>query len=560
VKQSFEQRLKRQGITAANEEESSLTNKEEEYYLEQFRNCRFWIWGGGEDKQAHRLAYQDTKGKCCFNHMIGLPVKNNQTHPIYPWQQEIFDALWDSKRNVPNYKMLALLKSRGIGASELLLRYCSWLCLKDNQMQGKNIAIITGIRENLSLELLNRFRNLLPDYDWKTGPSSNIAEINLCRLLAFPSKRVKDLRGLTDTKLVIADEFAFFDPTDQQQILPVLEAFRAKSDAQIVLLSTPGPINDVYYNLFQEPEDKCRYHRLYLPYQKALGTLFTNVEIAQAKKQPGFSQEFELKFGSYYSQGTIFNLADIEQAINLGKRYANPKFNPMAAKVPYPYIDPIAEVQHYIGCDPGWGNSKTGITMVSLIDNKAHIIIAEEHYQKDEDFIIQRLLRLRERTGRPKRVPIFVDGSAVSLIRRLKSCIPGEITDYENYIDNLRKRKLIRPPQEMQLLYYMQVIPVPFGKFGPSMLSNLHTILSQGNLVIHPKFTSLISQLQSARNVTNNRNSQFILEKTPQNSMDLLDSLRLALWNIEAGAPMFIPESDEEEENVSQEDKVITVR
>jgi hypothetical protein len=92
LKQSFEQRLKRQGIITPNEEKS-LTNKEEEYYLEQFRNCRFWIW----DKEEHKVEYRRTKGKCCFNHMIGLPVKNNQSHPIYPWQQEIFDALQQHK-------------------------------------------------------------------------------------------------------------------------------------------------------------------------------------------------------------------------------------------------------------------------------------------------------------------------------------------------------------------------------------------------------------------------------------------------------------------------------
>jgi hypothetical protein len=67
------------------------------------------------------------------------------------------------------------------------------------------------------------------------------------------------------------------------------------------------------------------------------------------------------------------------------------------------------------------------------------------------------------------------------------------------------------------------------------MLANLHTILQGRDLVIHPEFTNLISQLQSARNVPN-RNSNFVLDKT-QNSMDSLDSLRLALFNIDVGAP-----------------------
>jgi hypothetical protein len=215
LKQSFEQRAKRLGIqpSVATTTASSTTKED----FEQFHNCKFWIW----NKQEHRAESDRTRRRCCFNHIIGLPVKNNKSYPIFPWQEEIYSAL-------QQHKLIAILKSRNVGASELLLRYALWLCLKDNKMQGKNIPVITGIRENLSLELLNRFRNLLPDYDWGTGPSSPVAEINKCRLLGFPAKRTKDLRGPADTKLVIADEFAFFDPVDQQQILPVLEAFRAE--------------------------------------------------------------------------------------------------------------------------------------------------------------------------------------------------------------------------------------------------------------------------------------------------------------------------------------------
>jgi hypothetical protein len=539
IKQSFERRAKRLGL--ATSEESAIEAAE----LDKFKGSKFWIW----DRNSHRKEYERTGGHCCFNHMLpSLPVKNGQEMPLFPWQQEVYDALEHNKN-------IAILKGRGVGGTQMLLLWAFYLCVKDDQMRNKNMVVVTGIREDLSIELIRRFKNLMPNLKWNTR--ENLAELRGCRVIGYPSKRTKDLRGLDQVALVICDEYDHFDPNDQIQVRPVLEAFQVKSNATICLLSTPGPIGSEMNKLFDLQEDKCQYKRLFIPIQKALGTLISIEEANKIRASPNYLQEFELRFSSY-GAGSIFSLDDISKAVGMGKRYANPKFNPMAAKVPYPYVDPT--VQHYLGCDPGWGNSKTGITLVSMLNRKAHVIIAEEHYQKDEDFIIQRLLRLREKTGRPKRVPIFVDGSAVSLIRRLKSCIPGEIPDYENYINDLRKRKLVRPPQEMQLLYYMQVIPVPFSKFGPSMLSNLHTILSQGNLVIHPKFTMLIAQLQSARNVLpNNRNSnQFVLEKTPQNSMDLLDSLRLALWNIEAGAPEISVE-DEEEYHHQGED-MITVR
>ncbi len=197
---------------------------------------------------------------------------------------------------------------------------------------------------------------------------------------------MKDLRGLTDCKLVIADEFAFFDPVDQLQILPVLEAFRQKSNAQLVLLSTPSAIGDVFHKLFQEPAQTCRYHRLYLPYTKALGTLFTEEEIAQAKKQPNFQQEFNLKFGSF-GQNSLFSLDDIDYCVNQSKEnYGNY----------YDFNNNAAEV-FAIGCDPGWGSSKTGISMICLYDKKIIVLASEEHEKANEDFVISRLIQLRQR-------------------------------------------------------------------------------------------------------------------------------------------------------------------
>jgi hypothetical protein len=379
--------------------------------------------------------------------MIGLPSKNNVTHPIYPWQQEIFNSL-------QQHKLIAILKARGVGASEFLLRYALWLCLKDNKMQGKNISIVTGIRENLSLELLNRFRNLLPTHDWGTGSSSHVAEINSCRVIGYPSKRIKDLRGLTDTKLVICDEFAFFDSADKSQVLPVLEALQAKSDPTICLLSTAGPIGDEFHSIFQQPASTCRYKRLYIPIQKALGTLISKEEAAKVRRQGNYEQEFELKFGSY-GQNSLFSLGDIDYCVRQSAKYDYSKLNHQAVEV------------FAIGVDPGWGSSKTGLAMVCLYDGKVHTLLCEEYEKADEDYIIQKILRLRQKTGRPQQTKIFADASAPGFIRRLKGAIPGERTDFENYIDYLRKHRMLRTPQEMEIVHYMSVVPVSFSKWGP---------------------------------------------------------------------------------------------
>lgn len=544
IKQSYEKRAKRLGLATTKEQTTNIDERQ----LSRFRGCEFWKWS--LPIEQHRELYK--AGNCgCFQCLIHWPIKNNIEHPIYPWQQEIFNAL-------QQHKLIAILKARGVGASEFLLRYAFWLCVKDNAMRHKNMVIVTGIREDLSLELLRRYRNLLPSLNWNTR--ENVAELNGCRCVGYPSKRVKDLRGLTDVSFVICDEFAFFDPADQQQILPVLEAFQAKSDPTICLLLTPAGY-DEFYNLFQQPANQCRYYRLYIPIQKALNTLISQQEADKVRRQSGASyrQEFELQFGNFGGAGTIFNIADIDFAVKLGEKYADPKYNPKAAKVRYPYIEPNAEI-YALGADPGgWGHSKFGICLIGLFDDRIHVLAAEEYARVDEDEMIKRLLSLKNKTPYPKQTKIYIDSANVSFIKRLKSCIEGEErVDYQEYIDDLRKRKLIRPPDESEAVHYMDVVPISFSKQGPKMLANLYAFLQRGDIAIHPKFTTLISAFQSARNVPNRRNSQFILDKSSQ-SLDCLDALRLALFNFDAGAPDFEEEEEEVNDNDNEEQEKIAV-
>lgn len=42
----------------------------------------FWIW----DKQKHDLDFLIDKN-CCFNHIIGLPVKNDKTYPLFDYEK-----------------------------------------------------------------------------------------------------------------------------------------------------------------------------------------------------------------------------------------------------------------------------------------------------------------------------------------------------------------------------------------------------------------------------------------------------------------------------------------
>jgi len=80
-----------------------------------------------------------------------------------------------------------------------------------------------------------------------------------------------------------------------------------------------------------------------LPYNIALGTVFTESEINELKKSHSFSQEYELKYLS--GIGNLLNVIEIDRCIQ-----------------EYELDDSIHTSQsfpHYIGADPGYGIDST---------------------------------------------------------------------------------------------------------------------------------------------------------------------------------------------------------
>ena len=87
----------------------------------------------------NRKQYIRTKGQCCFNHIIGLPKKDNKELRIFDYEQQLVNAL-DSSNDV------FVKKARGLGITEILLRYMSWLCVKDSTYKNCRFDIVTGPR------------------------------------------------------------------------------------------------------------------------------------------------------------------------------------------------------------------------------------------------------------------------------------------------------------------------------------------------------------------------------------------------------------------------------
>jgi hypothetical protein len=99
----------------------------------------FWIWA----KEDHRQQAAATNGQCCFNHVVGLPQKNNKEYPLFDYEKLLYDSLMSVDVTFED-KHLWVKKATGLGVTEFMLRIMAWLCTRDETFDGSQLCIVTG--------------------------------------------------------------------------------------------------------------------------------------------------------------------------------------------------------------------------------------------------------------------------------------------------------------------------------------------------------------------------------------------------------------------------------
>src|SRR5215217_6261167 len=157
------------------------TSKQREEALSKFRGLPFWIWS----KEAHQKRFDETStdggitGRCCFNHVLGLPSKLGVTHPLYAsYQKSVIDGLL-------KYRRIAVVKPRSSGLTELMLRWAEYIALKDTSLKGYQIIIISAPSENLSISFIRRMKAHLEPHLGPFNTNQNVLEVNGVRIEAF---------------------------------------------------------------------------------------------------------------------------------------------------------------------------------------------------------------------------------------------------------------------------------------------------------------------------------------------------------------------------------------
>ena len=96
--------------------------------------------------------------------------------------------------------------------------------------------------------------------------------------------------------IVFQDEASFFEINQANDAIDVSQRYIAKSDPYLIVVSTPNKPGDMLHMISEQPEEKCIYRRIYLPYTVGIGNIFSQKDIEIVKRSTSFEREYNLKF------------------------------------------------------------------------------------------------------------------------------------------------------------------------------------------------------------------------------------------------------------------------
>ncbi|MGI0073313.1 MAG: hypothetical protein ACREA3_05840, partial [Nitrosotalea sp.] len=333
----------------------------------------------------------------------------------------------------------------GLGITEFFLRYAEHQCLV--KYENAQVVILTGPSRELAKIQIGRIEKHLFG---KINFEATSYEIRLPRgnlIKAFPSMNIDAARSLTNPKLILIDEAAFFGMMADEEVRAIAERYQAKSGAKVVIYSTPGLPEGMFYNLMKEAPSQ--YKRRYLSYTQGLVPHPTNLSltmydpkvIEEAKKSPSFEREYNLQWG--FGSGDIFDLNALEEISR-------------EAYDLYPITDwPVLEV------DPGYGSSKFGVVGGEMRDGKVHVLLAEQYERASQSDMIAKVKSIIKTYGYRQ---LGVDSNN-----------PGFIAEFP-----------IAKPKS-------------FRERGQIMTDGAAAAVQRRDVRIHPQFEALLSQLRAVQ-------------------------------------------------------------
>ncbi len=390
-------------------------------------------------------------------------------------------------------KHLYLLKSTGIGASELFLRLMAWLCTKDDTYRNSQMVIITGPNLSLAVKLIQRLKAIFePKLNILFDTKETVVELNGCVVEAFPSNHLDSFRSLTNPAFLLLDELDFIRKSDQDDVRHVSERYIGKSNPFIVFCSTPNMPGSLFDKIQKEPEDTCIYKRLFMDYRYGLNKIYSTEEIEKAKMSPSWEREYCIKFSGRI--GNLLSQKIIDSSISLGEQLKHIEPNPYAI--------------HSLGVDPAFGSSAFGLVLTEYLPEHdiIRVLYAEqfENHPSIQDMIDRIFNFHREYFN----LWIPIDAVNRGFITSLKIAF-GENINYQSVDEVLPGNN--------------KVLPISFSKEHKTMIAHLVALFEDHKVAVPQQFDKLVVALRTAQV------NEYSLDKESSSYNDLTDAMRLSL-------------------------------
>jgi hypothetical protein len=161
-------------------------------------------------------------------------LRTGQQHPIYDYELDVIDKI-EKHRNI------WIKKSRGIGITELVLRYLAYKIVSSNELEYKKIMIVRGTMLKHANDAKERMQSLFERKFPLIQLESKFTElwIKNTNIICMPSRNVKDLRGYTDVSYLFI-EADYFERSVNDELLHAITSYEEKSNCTTIMVSTPN--------------------------------------------------------------------------------------------------------------------------------------------------------------------------------------------------------------------------------------------------------------------------------------------------------------------------------
>jgi hypothetical protein len=383
--------------------------------------------------------------------------------------------------------------------TELILRFLTWKIVSSNELEYKNVFIVSGTHSTHAHDVKERMQNLFRNKFPSMQLDSKFTDlwIKNVNIKIFPSRNSKDLRGYTDVAYLFLDEADYWLDSEVSELLHAITRYEEKSNCTTIMCSTPNRPDGLVQSIEKDPNSK--YHKIILDYTVGLNKIYDANEIKKKMQEPEFPREY---MGQYLGRiGNVFSSSQVQTCIDLGEEFSIDK------------IPVSLYTLKSVGIDPGFSSSESGIVVLEHIkdvDGRHIIRVIQCHLleRADPNKLVELCWNLYKEYGYFN-TAFFLDGSNAAVTNLLKIKF-GESLNWQGIKDFGSNSNV-------------KIRPISFNSEHKNMFSNLHAVATKGLLAIPEKYTELLTSLRTAWA------TELDLDKKQTSYDDLLDALRLGL-------------------------------